>query len=106
MLVEPPLDLGVYIVVVGVDIVVGVGVFLGDIIAQPGLDVLVTVGLAGEAGAVIVVAFRHALGHLGSGQPRRVGGDAVQVVADAVVGVLPAGEVVAECRWQKKVCVP
>ena len=42
-----------------------------------------------------MVAFRHALGHLGSGQPRRVGGDAVQVVADAVVGVLPAGEVVA-----------
>ena len=53
MLVELPLDLGVYIVVVGVDIVVGVGVFLGDIIAQPGLDVLVAVGLAGEAGAVI-----------------------------------------------------
>ena len=41
-----------------------------------------------------MVAGLHALGHLGSGQPRRVGGDAVQIVADAVVGVLIGAETV------------
>ena len=47
----------------------------------------------------------HALGHLGSGQPRRVGGDAVQVVADAIVGVLIGVKVVA-CKAETVVCGP
>ena len=71
-----------------------VGVLVGNLILQLTADVIIPVCFAEEAVIVIVVAGLHALGHLGSGQPRRVGGDAVQVVADAVVGVLIGAEAV------------
>ena len=71
-----------------------VGVLVGNLILQLTADVIIPVCFAGEAVIVIVVADLYALGHLGSGQPRRVGGDAVQIVADAVVGVLIGAEAV------------
>ena len=55
-----------------------VGVLVGNLILQLAADVIIPVCFTGEAVIVIVVAGLHALGHLGSGQPRRVGGDAVR----------------------------
>lgn len=84
----------VQVFLVGIVTVVPVGVFVGNLILQLAADVIIPVCFAGEAVIVIVVAGLHALGHLGSGQSRRVGGDAVQVVADAVVDVLIGAEAV------------
>lgn len=82
-----------------------VSVLVGNLILQLTADVIIPVCFAGEAVIVIVVAGLHALGHLGSGQPRRVGGDTVQVVADAVVDVLIGAKVVA-CKAETGVCGP
>ena len=84
----------VQVFLVGIGTVVPVGILVGNLILQLAADVIIPVCFAEEAVIVIVVAGLHALGHLGSGQPRRVGGDAVQIVADAVVGVLIGAETV------------
>ena len=82
-----------------------VGVLVGNLILQLATDVIIPVCFTGEAVIVIVVAGLHALGQLGSGQPCRVGGDAVQIVANAIGDVLIGAKVVA-CKAETGVCGP